>query len=291
MTLLLYRNYYYAGNAAGSVTGLLPIAAAGGRGRSSPRWSRPAATRRIGGRRWVDDPVRRCSPCGVPALCLPYRPALTVAAAAAASAWSPRASRSSPTPRCRSRPTTTSAAGSSASTTPRTTCSSWPAVRRGARAAGRWARTGPVVAVGVRLRRPRRLVRIASPHPASPRAAGSAERRDARSGVSPRSAAQARSSATASSWLERTPVQAELLEVAPGLADQRSRRHAEQLHDRVAVEVGAHPGQVLLGGDPVDPLLEGVVVGRERRAPCAGCGWCSRTGSACAAAAAVDRRR
>ena len=75
------------------------------------------------------------------------------------------------------------------------------------------------------------------------------------------------------------------------LPDQRAGRHAEDRHDRVAVEVGPDRVQLLLLAQPGDPLLE-VVVGRGAAAPpCAGCGWCSRTGSACAAGRAAGRRR
>ena len=72
--------------------------------------------------------------------------------------------------------------------------------------------------------------------------------------------------------VERAALQAQLLEVLPGPPDHRPRRYAEQLHDRVAVQVGADPGQVLLGRDPGDPLLQRVVVGGElgRLAPVAG---------------------
>src|SRR5690606_37621831 len=62
---------------------------------------------------------------------------------------------------------------------------------------------------------------------------------------------------------QRTPLQPQLLEVLPRLADLRPRLQPEQFHDRVAVEVGADGAQVLLGADPRDPLLERVVVALE----------------------------
>ena len=49
--------------------------------------------------------------------------------------------------------------------------------------------------------------------------------------------------------------------------------------------------QLLLLPQPGDPLLERVVRARPAARPCAGCGWCSPSGSACAGARAADRRR
>ena len=66
--------------------------------------------------------------------------------------------------------------------------------------------------------------------------------------------------------VQRPALQPEFLEERPCLADQRTRRQPEQLHDRVPVQVGPHPGEVLLRGQPGDPRLE-VVVGPLQRAP------------------------
>ena len=107
----------------------------------------------------------------------------------------------------------------------------------------------------------------------------------------PARSAQRCSSASASLVAQRAAVQPQLLEVPPRLPDERPGRHAEQLHDRVAVEVRPDPGQVLLGLQPGDPLLERVVVGGERGGLAPVAGRARRTGSACAAAAAGRRRR
>jgi MFS family permease len=81
MTLLLYRNYFHPDDPAGSVAGLLPIAAAGAVGAFVAASITPAATRRLGGRTWVAVLLAALA-VGVPALCLPYREALTTGAAA-----------------------------------------------------------------------------------------------------------------------------------------------------------------------------------------------------------------
>src|SRR5262249_52300847 len=65
--------------------------------------------------------------------------------------------------------------------------------------------------------------------------------------------------------LKRPAIEPQLLQVLPGLADKRTGPDAEQLHDRVAVEVGAYPGEVLFGRDPLDAVFEGRVVGRRLR--------------------------
>ena len=78
------------------------------------------------------------------------------------------------------------------------------------------------------------------------------------------SAQRYRGPATASAG-RAAPVERSSFRKAPGLADERTRGQAEQLHDRVAVEIGADAGEVLLGRDPGDPLLERVVVGRQLR--------------------------
>ncbi len=79
-TLLLYRNYYAAGDAGASITGLLPVAAAAAAGALLAAVVTPRMTRRLGAGRWVVLAHR-----GIggprPGAGLPYLPALTVAAA------------------------------------------------------------------------------------------------------------------------------------------------------------------------------------------------------------------
>ena len=65
--------------------------------------------------------------------------------------------------------------------------------------------------------------------------------------------------------IERPAVHPQLLEIAPRLADLRSRRDPEDRHDLVAVDVGAHPRQVFLLGQFRDAPLEVVVVGLQPR--------------------------
>jgi hypothetical protein len=52
----------------------------------------------------------------------------------------------------------------------------------------------------------------------------------------------------------RAALESLLLEERPGPADVPARRDAEDLHDRVAVQVGADGRHRLLLGDPGDPL-------------------------------------
>ena len=59
---------------------------------------------------------------------------------------------------------------------------------------------------------------------------------------------------------QRAVLEAQLQQVLLGLADHRTGRHAEDRHDRVAVEVGPDRVELLLLAQPRDPLLE-VVVG------------------------------
>jgi uncharacterized membrane protein len=80
MTLLLYRNYFYAGRPGASVAGLLPIAAAAALGALVAALVTPAASRRLGWQRWVVLLLAALA-VGVPALSLPLRPALFVAGA------------------------------------------------------------------------------------------------------------------------------------------------------------------------------------------------------------------
>ena len=274
--LLLYRNYYSAGDAGG----VDDRAAAGRRrrrrsARCSPPSSRRRLTRRIGGWRWVI--VLRVALAVVDP---GARPAVRRRAhGRGRRSWSAsprRASRSSRTPRCRSRSRTTTAAGSSASTTPRSTCCSWSACS-----------SAPLVAADRRARARRSMIAIGVGYAVLALWYGLRHRRthphrrsDDRpiaaagvvAGQTPCSAAQRSSSATASSWSSGPRSSRSSLRYRQASPDQRTRRQAEQLHDRVAVEVGPDPGQVLLGRDPGDPLLQRVVVGRElgRLAPVAG---------------------
>jgi uncharacterized membrane protein len=80
MTLLLYRNYFYAGSPRASVAGLLPIAAAAAVGSLIAALVTPAASRRLGWQTWAVLLVSSLA-VGVPALCLPLRPGLFVAGA------------------------------------------------------------------------------------------------------------------------------------------------------------------------------------------------------------------
>ena len=80
MTLLLYRNYFHPGDPAGSVAGLLPIAAAGAAGAFIAALLTPTASRHLGPRRWVVVLLASLA-IGVPALCLPYVEAFTIAGA------------------------------------------------------------------------------------------------------------------------------------------------------------------------------------------------------------------
>jgi MFS family permease len=80
MTLLLYRNYFYAGSPRASVAGLLPIAAAAAVGAVIAAVVTPPASRRVGGQRWVVFLLAALA-VGVPALCLPMREWLLVAGA------------------------------------------------------------------------------------------------------------------------------------------------------------------------------------------------------------------
>jgi MFS family permease len=79
-TLLLYRNYYAVENAGASITGLLPVAAAAAAGALLAALITPRMTRRLGAGRWVVVSTAILA-VSVPALGLPYLPALTVAAA------------------------------------------------------------------------------------------------------------------------------------------------------------------------------------------------------------------
>jgi MFS family permease len=79
-TLLLYRNYYAVENAGASITGLLPVAAAAAAGALLAALITPRMTRRLGAGRWVVVSTAILA-VFVPALGLPYLPALTVAAA------------------------------------------------------------------------------------------------------------------------------------------------------------------------------------------------------------------
>jgi MFS family permease len=80
MTLLLYRNYFYAGNPKHSVAGLLPVAAAAAVGALIAAGLTPAAARRIGWQNWVVAMLAVLA-VGVPALCLPMRQHFLVSAA------------------------------------------------------------------------------------------------------------------------------------------------------------------------------------------------------------------
>jgi MFS family permease len=80
MTLLLYRNYFYAGSPRASVAGLLPIAAAAALGALIAALVTPAASRRMGWQRWVVVLLSALA-IGVPGLSLPLRPDLMVAGA------------------------------------------------------------------------------------------------------------------------------------------------------------------------------------------------------------------
>jgi len=51
----------------------------------------------------------------------------------------------------------------------------------------------------------------------------------------------------------------QLQQVRVGLADERAWRDAQDLHDLVAVEVRAQPGQLFLAGQDGDALLQLVV--------------------------------
>ena len=68
-----------------------------------------------------------------------------------------------------------------------------------------------------------------------------------------------RSAAAASSSLIGPPVDPQLEQVPVGLADLAPGTDAEQLHDLVAVEVGADRVELLLLGELVDPGLQLVV--------------------------------
>jgi MFS family permease len=78
-TLLLYRNYYAAGDAGASIAGLLPVAAAAASGALVAALITPRMTRRLGAGRWLVV-VTAVLAILVPAFGLPYLPALTVAA-------------------------------------------------------------------------------------------------------------------------------------------------------------------------------------------------------------------
>ncbi len=80
MTLLLYRNYFYAGSPRASVAGLLPVAAAAAVGALVAALITPAATRRVGWQRWVVVLLVALT-IGVPALCLPMREGLLISGA------------------------------------------------------------------------------------------------------------------------------------------------------------------------------------------------------------------
>jgi hypothetical protein len=80
MTLLLYRNYFYAGSPRASVAGLLPIAAAAAIGSLIAALVTPAASRRLGGPAWVVVLLATLA-IGVPGLCLPLRQRLFVTGA------------------------------------------------------------------------------------------------------------------------------------------------------------------------------------------------------------------
>jgi hypothetical protein len=80
MTLLLYRNYFYAGSPKQSVAGLLPIAAATAIGALIAAFLAPAVTRRIGWQRCVVVMLAVLA-VGVPGLCLRMREHLLVTAA------------------------------------------------------------------------------------------------------------------------------------------------------------------------------------------------------------------
>jgi len=79
-TLLLYRNFYNAGDPAASLTGLLPVAAAAALGALVSAVVTPPVTRRIGGSRWVTAMMASLAVL-VPVLALPFLAPLTVAAA------------------------------------------------------------------------------------------------------------------------------------------------------------------------------------------------------------------
>ncbi len=79
--------------------------------------------------------------------------------------------------------------------------------------------------------------------------------------------AQSSSAASAASRSSGPALQPQLLEVGPGAPDHRARRHPEQRHDRVAVQVRPHPGQVLRRRDLGDPRFQVVVGALQRPAP------------------------
>jgi MFS family permease len=81
MTLLLYRNYFYADSPRASVAGLLPIAATAAAGALVAALVTPVASRRLGWQRWVVLLLAALA-VGVPALCLPMRERLLVTGAA-----------------------------------------------------------------------------------------------------------------------------------------------------------------------------------------------------------------
>jgi hypothetical protein len=78
-TLLLYRNYYAVGDPRASVTGLLPVAAAGALGSLAAAVLTPPSTRHLGGRRWVIIMMAALAAL-IPPLGLPYLPMVTVVA-------------------------------------------------------------------------------------------------------------------------------------------------------------------------------------------------------------------
>jgi MFS family permease len=82
-TLLLYRNYYAADTQA-SVTGLLPVAAAGALGALAAAVITPPAARRFGGWQWVTIMIGAIAVL-IPVLGLPYLQVLTVTAVFAVS--------------------------------------------------------------------------------------------------------------------------------------------------------------------------------------------------------------
>lgn len=78
-TLLLYRNYYTVDDAGASLTGLLPVAAAGAAGALVAAVLTPTLTRRVGGASWVTGLMAMLAVM-IPVLGLPYQEGLTVAA-------------------------------------------------------------------------------------------------------------------------------------------------------------------------------------------------------------------
>jgi MFS family permease len=77
-TLLLYRHYFYGGDAGRALAGLAQIVVAGGFGSLLAAFVTPPATRRFGGPRWV---AGLFGACGLLVLLgLPFRPELLVAA-------------------------------------------------------------------------------------------------------------------------------------------------------------------------------------------------------------------